>query len=347
MRWQRRPAFVAALEFFVPDLVPAPSDPALPRRCPSLHRWLSRARLARAPAAAFDAVLCQRFGVTRQHDWPVAALTLLADGEAPGAACWLRADPVTVQATRADLVLAAAQGAALARDETEALLAALNRHFAPEGLRFHSPHPERWYLQTEAPAAIETVPLHQAIGRSIATLLPRGTDALSWHRRLNEIQMLLHDHPVNAAREARDVAPVNALWLWGGGRLSRCEAGGAITIWGGTPLVRGLAACAGRPCHALPADGRAWLQVAADGAHLISLDAGTPGLPSAERWHALERDWFEPLTGAVRAGALASAKVITHCGDERLTFTLSQVNLWKLWRNALPVPARRAAVADA
>ncbi|MFO8025628.1 MAG: hypothetical protein R6U90_10795, partial [Thiohalophilus sp.] len=38
-----------------------------------------------------------------------------------------------------------------------------------------------------------------------------------WRRLMNEVQMLLHDHPVNQQRAAEGRLTVNSLWLWGGG----------------------------------------------------------------------------------------------------------------------------------
>jgi hypothetical protein len=338
---------VAVLQLFVPELVPAPADSALPHRFPALHRWLARARLSRTAADGLDQALCQCFGVARQRDWPVAPLTLLADGEAPGVAWWLRADPVTVQPTRAGLVLAGSCATDLARAEADALLAALNQYFAAEGLRFLAPTPERWYVQIETPAAIDTTPLRDALGSSVAAVLPRGPDALAWHRRLNEIQMLLHEHPVNAAREARAAAPVNSLWFWGGGRLPVCAADRVLTVWADTALARGLAACARVACQPLPRDARAWLREAVGGGeHLLVLGeaAGAPAL--AQRWDELERLWIEPLTAALYAGALQRAALVTASRGALLRFELSPRDRWKFWRRTLPAPARLAP-ADA
>jgi hypothetical protein len=49
---------------------------------------------------------------------------------------------------------------------------------------------------------------------------------------LNEVQVALHQNPLNAARHARRMVPVNTLWLWGGGRLPkpvRTELRGVIS----------------------------------------------------------------------------------------------------------------------
>lgn len=51
--------------------------------------------------------------------------------------------------------------------------------------------------------------------------MPTGADADGFRRVVSEIEMALHEHPVNVAREAAGRFPVNSLWLWGGGLPAR------------------------------------------------------------------------------------------------------------------------------
>jgi hypothetical protein len=341
---------VPSLELFVPELVPAlPASADFQRALPALHRWLSRARVARSPCDSVEQALCERFGVARQRDWPVAPLTLAADGGEPGEAYWLRADPAHLQAGRTDLVLARTRALALSAAEAQALTASLNHHFGAEGLRFVAPVAQRWYLRMDAPPALATTPAHAAIGRSIDALLPRGEDALRWHRRLNEVQMLLHEHPVNAAREARGAEPVNSVWLWGGGRMPACRMSAALDVWSDSALAGALARCAGIPRHALPASGEAWLGTAGDGRHLVAFDEeSTPAPAGAEaRLDRLERGWFAPLLAALRSGVLSEIVLITQQSAQRLCFAASRSDLWRFWRRAIPFAASPTSGPDA
>ena len=83
-----------------------------------------------------------------------------------------------------------------------------------------APTPERWYL-----ALPEGSPLPSfadpadALGGDLFSLLPSGPEGRRWRALFNEAQVLLHQHPRNAARAAAGKAPVNALWFWGAGRL--------------------------------------------------------------------------------------------------------------------------------
>ena len=47
----------------------------------------------------------------------------------------------------------------------------------------------------------------------LEAFLPNGSDLKRWQKLLTELQMLLHAHPVNAARVQRGARPINSLWL--------------------------------------------------------------------------------------------------------------------------------------
>jgi hypothetical protein len=57
----------------------------------------------------------------------------------------------------------------------------------------------------------------RVLGRYIREFLPTGQDAAALKRLMSEMEMWLFDHAVNAARRARGLQPISALWPWGGG----------------------------------------------------------------------------------------------------------------------------------
>ncbi|MEK7835730.1 MAG: hypothetical protein AAB298_06235, partial [Pseudomonadota bacterium] len=138
------------------------SEPYQELRLPVLETLLARGTVVRQPALERDAWLCRAFGVTRQQDWPVAPLTLAADGVDPQHYYWLRADPVELRMERSRLVLARAISD-LDTTETRELIAALNRHFARDGVTLLAPFPRRWYLRADHAPGILTTPLACAV----------------------------------------------------------------------------------------------------------------------------------------------------------------------------------------
>jgi hypothetical protein len=319
------------------QLGPGSDDPRAPfsagtRRLPALERVLARSRLRREPAEHAHAWLCGAFGVHAQDgEWPLAALTLLAEDIAPGAASWLRADPVNLQARDAGLMLACDDLGLRAADAV-GFVEALNRHFEQEGLTFVAPAPQRWYVRLATPARLCTTPLELARGRDIAALLPRGPDALVWHRRANEAQMLLHAHPLNAAREDAGAPPVNSIWFWGGGSLPAgpAAAGAPVKVWADNVLARGLARFADRPLQPLPPDAGAWLAAASEGCHLVVL--GTAPADNAELHAQIDELWLAPLLRALGRGDLRELSLLVPHPRSTLRFTLARADLWKVWR---------------
>jgi hypothetical protein len=331
---------------FPPGAVTQQNDPLHGVKAPALQTLLARATCVQAPHSEMESWLCESFGVARQQDYPVAPLCLMADGVAPETHYWLRADPVHLGVERDQLVLSEASTFSLAQDEADALIATLNQHFAADGLHFVAPRAQRWYLRLACSPVLTTHGLYQAAGHNVHALLPAGQEAMRWRALLNEVQMLLFELPVNVAREARGIAPINSVWLSGGGVLPQDLPQPFDHVWAGDALARGLALAARIPGKNLPEDAAAWLKQAAPGKHLLVLDALRPvacyGDPHAWRGELarLEEQWFAPLKQALQRGAITlTLHASTPAGT--LSFTLSRSKLWKLWQPVRPLTSYR------
>ena len=309
-------------------------------RAPALARLLARAdRTGRPHGAAADparAVL-EAFGCPPGAEGIAAAC---AAAEPVGeAGAWLRADPVHLRADHDRLLLFHARSAGLAPEEAEPLAEAAAEAFAPLGARLRVAAPARWYLALARPARIRTLPPWAVAGRDVAPGLPEGPDAGAWRRALTEAQMLLHAHEVNAAREARGLPPVNAVWLWGEGEAPRPRRR-PEAVWAGEPLAAGLARAAGTEARPLPGDFGAWVGAASFSAGVHVVVAGEEGA-----WHAaygdeaawrgwvegMERAWLAPALAALGRGTLAGLEL--HAGEGRC-WRLTRGGLRRFWRRA-------------
>src|SRR6266704_3192083 len=281
-------------ELYIPDFFPPEGLP----RADSLaaaETLIARGRRNRVALVSPEAWLFGRFGVAKQRDWPVAPYTLLADGGAPERHYWMRADPVHLQVGRDSLGLADSASFDVSRAESEALVAALNRHFG-QTMLFHPLQPARWYVRLQKTPDMQTTPAAAARGAAIDDKLPSGPDAMRFHALMNEAQMLLHEHPVNAEREARGEPALNSVWFWGGGVIDSAKDRSFSTVFGDDPLARGLALAAGIPARALPRNAGVMLAAAADeGVALVVLDPPRSATGhSRERRAALERVRSDP-----------------------------------------------------
>lgn len=151
---------------------------------------------------------------------PIAALTRQLDCGDAELQSWLRADPAHVRADMATARMLACGDLGLSADETEQLLKPLRPVFGDAGFPISAPLPQRWYLalpkETRLPDFADP---HDALGAPLDDYLPAGEPGRRWRYLLNEAQVILHNHPVNAARVAAGKLPVNSLWFWGAGPL--------------------------------------------------------------------------------------------------------------------------------
>lgn len=330
----------AELTFYIPGLLgPLRGLDALPAsewpKLPALEILVSRSERRAVPAPPGDRVLFALFPFQQPDgDPPVAALTRIYDGGMPDEEWWVRADPVYLHADPDRMVLAAHGDLGLQPEEAAALSQTLAEHLAEEGWRLEMRAPERWYVQVSEAPRLTTHSPGTILGRDIAGFLPQGQDAPHWRRVMNELQMLLHAHPVNAARESRGQPPVNSVWFWGGGRMPQVGSSAWEGVWSDALLPRALASHAGSAEASLPDDASGWLRGLA-GRHLVVID--TPWAPLRQRdvlaWfarlEAVEQEWLAPALAALRAGRVRSLRLVTDTGaDLRLT----RRRLWHWWK---------------
>lgn len=299
---------------------------------PALRTLLRHAQRERAGDTADW--LCRRFDVVRQQDVPAAPYAVLGDGLQPDG-YWLYADPVSLVLHRDSFALAEC-ASELQLEQAQQLVDALNRHFAADGMRFHAAGARRWYLSLAQRPELRTYPLAQVLGRDIQPYLPQGGDGLKWHGLLNELQMLLHAHPVNAELEQGGAMPVNSVWLWGGGELVAGAQRPDLSVWADDALARGLALAHQSRLAALPPSAQDWLRQAHDaGEHLV---VRPPLVPDAlqQELDRLEIDWFAPLLDMLRKGNVA--RLTLHLAGETVnSFTVTRADLWKFWHRARPL----------
>ena len=327
---------VSGLLEIAPSLL-APADTT----APAFERLLAAAEAPVADAEGSAAIVCSALGVAKQRDWPVASLVARASMPDTSAQYWLCADPATLEAGRDDVRL---RGMVwdLNDAETTALLATLNAHFAVDGLRFTAPAPNCWLIACPAVQAVATQGPDAALGKPLFAFLPTGADAARWQRWQSEMQMLLFEHPVNAAREAGGRAPVNGVWLWGGGEPVKAPAHPRIAaLYADDWLTRELARGAGIPGEAAPASLDALRSHSTRSPALVRLAAPIVGDDSAGQlahWLAtLEQQWIKPAAGAFHVGTVSELDVVLTGRAKTLRYRARRLTLarrLRIWRAA-------------
>ncbi len=285
-----------------------------------------------------EGLLFRSLGILREgDDWPSAAVSAVADGAPWRPQAWIRADPVHLEARGAELRVGDPRGLALTGEESAELCCAINRALEGRPGRLEPLAPARWYMGLGATPRLSTREPSLAVGGPAGEALPGGADAVAWLRTLTEIQMLLHDLPVNRARTRRGSPTVNSVWFWGAGPLPSPPAKpSGLRLWSDSILAHGLGRVLGVNCRPLPSGAGEILRTGCEsGLDLVYCDdphyavrlEDWPGwLEGLKRWEA---QWFEPLRRALWSGKLASLRIASGGG---YWHELRACARWRWWR---------------
>lgn len=120
----------------------------------------------------------------------------------------------------------------LSDDESQQLLQAMQPFLQEDGLQVTWHSALKWHVQGDMLAGLNCASIDRVIGQNVKAWMPIGTAARPLQRLQSEMQMLLYNHPVNDAREAKRQYTVNAFWLHGAGMLPEhtAAAGQAVTL---------------------------------------------------------------------------------------------------------------------
>lgn len=332
------------LILFIPDLFwPDTAQPEIYRDLPviALENLLSKSAVSVNALEEMDGWLCNRFNAVRQSgNWPVAPVMLHSD--APELAknnkeFWIRADPVHLRIEQNHLMLADSRIFNVAEEEAGQLVQDLNHGLANHGIALQALHANRWYVCLPQAPDMQTHTLDQVTCRNINHFLPIGGDSMFWRKLLNEVQMQLHEHPVNRARESRDELSINSLWFWGGGYIPESMRTVYTHVWSNGGLSQALAAACRVAHGSIPLNAADWLRSQKTGEHLIVLDTlhTKAKYRDAYGWREIlreiERNWFAPVQAALMRGAIDRLQVITSNAHAILDFTVTRTDLWKFW----------------
>lgn len=138
------------------------------------------------------------------------------------------AKPLAVNLGLTDLSALDDEHVQLGEADSRALCEAANAHLAQEGVTLRFVDAATWFLEiaahvTPGEGTLDVLTEHPAfiVGENLRQFLPRGRDARGVERWMNELQMLLFNHPVNAERQSKRLPPINFVWLYG---FSRADA---------------------------------------------------------------------------------------------------------------------------
>jgi hypothetical protein len=97
--------------------------------------------------------------------------------------------------------------------DSRVLCDAANLHLAQDGVVLRFIDANQWLVEIAQPIDVITEHPMFIVGENMRQFLPRGRDARMVERWMNELQMLLFNHPVNDTRQSNRLPPINVVWL--------------------------------------------------------------------------------------------------------------------------------------
>jgi hypothetical protein len=250
----------------------------------------------------------------------------------------------------ASLVLTPAESQQLARE-----FAAV---FGADGLMLQPIEPHGFLLHGLEADGAETVEPARLLGGTLDEGLPSGPGSRRLRQLMTEIDLWLHELPLNRVREARNEPRISTLWVWGGGQGLRdrlppsAAPQGWVALYANDAWVAAFAKLNGIRAQALPRDAATLLSAStSDGVAAsqaaASQAAGAGGavcviVPTAGKdLVALDAAWIGPAIEAVRQGVLRGVSIV---GNDRCV-TLTAGDAWRFWRPERDVLAALAESA--
>ncbi len=308
----------------------ARSRPGGSSRLPAAEWLLARAKRLAGPGADWRQWLIAGSGLDGDllQRLPAGPCAHAAQsGSLPGGT-WACARPVHLLTGLDHLQLSPAW-LELDEEEGAALLADVNRHLAGTGMRFHPSRKGDWLLECAQSVACTAVEPELAAGRNLRELMPGGPDGVRVRSLMNELQMLLHEHPVNELRERRGDPAVNSLWLWGFGVASPPDTTPLPELYTDDSWLEGIWRAHGAAARPLAEFGR-------------GVDAGRTGLlgwsstPAASADECLahsESLCFVPARSALQDGRVDGIDLLA--GES--AFTVARRARAAFWKRARPL----------
>ena len=236
--------------------------------------------------------------------WSAAADGVLDAGDSDGLA-WGQLTPCHWHLGTEQVSLIDPAQLALDEAVSRALFDAASGLFSSLGYVVRWGAPQRWYVAHEGLAELPCASLDRVIGRNIDRWLGADPRQRALRRLQGEVQMLLHDHPINDARQAQGLLPVNSFWLSGCG-VAQAVTGPAPQVDDRlrAPALADDWAAWAKAWETLDAGPLARLQQAAQAGDEVRLTLC--GERSSRTWHSARRSAWQKFASRWRAPGLTT-----------------------------------------
>jgi hypothetical protein len=316
-----------ALTLIAPAIAPAWRQAIAERsaRWPHLARLGGRGSISelqppRAGLRMWQIALLDALGVDDYAHYPSAAVTRTGDAAQPARDFWLHLQPMHFMAGLDRLTAVLLHGASrVARAELVELEPTIGAHLRAADMQLVTTSHDDWLVHSARMLDVQTATPETASASPLEHAMPQGRDAPALRRLMTELQMLLHEHPVNVERLRRGLPEINAVWFHGPGELRDLQRYALPQAFGDDLYLRGIYRLNDAEVTAAPLEVHAIL---------ARLRSRAVAVVAADDVDVLEAAWIAPLARALARGAIARLELVVDCWK----VTVTRPALLKFWR---------------
>ena len=208
----------------------------------------------------------------------------------------------------------------LTPEESNELAKPLRLLFGDAGFPLEVAPTGRWQLRCPKSSRLPVFsPPSAVLGDDMARHLPTGDNERQWRHLLNEAQIILHNHPLNASRAQRGLSPANSVWFWGEGALPDWVRSPLTRVVSGDEPVVALARLA-----KVPHIDTGWnAEDPANRRDTILLDLGSANDAQSVDVH------LSNLDSALKRRYVTSLRIVSADGTR---FVYKPSHAWRVWR---------------
>lgn len=248
---------------------------------------------------------------------------------------WL--SPVHLRVNRDYITLADGAVHGIDSDEATELCQGLNDFLAEDDWRITPVHPDLWHLSVPKGLDVTLVDLADVVGQDVDLHQPQGRDVMQIQSVQTEIQMWLHQHPLNAAREAAGQISINGVWLWA---MPTHEPDAPADVAYFVPAAQQWQMA--MSVHDTPYDFALW-QAQRSEENVVEMKANLlcedllGAMQYDDAWGYqqtladIEARFIAPAVAALKSGQLSQLRLVAH-GPHGGQVTLSGKAHWAFWR---------------
>ena len=205
--------FNLPLEEFAPDF--------LTSNLPALNQILSYSNAIPNDQTDFESIIADSLGLAETQTLPFAQA--YAEGKLDESHRCLLCRTIHLKADMHNALVLPLENNKVNEDDSSLILEDLQTFFN-EDCDLKALDNGLWLMRLKHCDASDCYPHYLSmIGRKANQFIEQSKQALPWYKLMNEMQMFMHQHPINQNRLTTGLLPINSLWFWGAGQKRKFD----------------------------------------------------------------------------------------------------------------------------